>query len=76
MTNMRHIHPALRQMVQQSLGKEEFERRLQQPTDPEEEQANLELIRWFIRRYPTPQQRSMYIKRKMKSWTAGHNFDE
>jgi hypothetical protein len=45
------------------LPPEEFEAALATPSTPEEEEQRLELIRWFVRRYPTPAARLKYARR-------------
>jgi hypothetical protein len=40
------------------------------PVSPDEEAANLDLIRWFRRRYPTAAERLAYVRRAYARWTT------
>jgi hypothetical protein len=63
-----HIAPEIAEQVEASLPVEEFERRLRAFTDEEREEA-LELIRWFMRRYPTAKERLDFARRTFEQWT-------
>jgi len=47
---------------------EEFDRERSIPLTFEEIEENLELARWFRRRYPTGEARSAYIRQAMNRW--------
>ncbi len=54
------------------LEPEEFQRRLAAAlADEEQMRANMELCRWFLRRYPTAAERLAYVRRKYAEWTRG-----
>ena len=55
------------EFMNRRLNPEEFER-LASRTD-EERAADLELIDWFMRRYPTPEARLAYARRTYRAWT-------
>lgn len=57
-----HLHPALRELIEQPIDAREFERRITEPLTDDELEANLELIRWFRRRYPTVKERLDYAR--------------
>ena len=45
---------------------DEFRRRVDAPRDPREAEANLDLVRWFTKQYPTAKERLRYIRRKAR----------
>ena len=49
---------------------EEAARLLAVPLTETEVEEKLELIRWFRRRYPTPLERSAYVRRAWARWKA------
>ena len=55
------------EIMNRRLAPEEFER-LASRTD-EERTADLELIDWFMRRYPTAEARLAYARRAHRAWT-------
>lgn len=61
-----HLAPELEALIEAPLSVEEFDRRL--PMTDEELEANLELIRWFTRRYPTVKERLAYARRTYAQW--------
>jgi hypothetical protein len=63
-----YLAPEIAEQVEASLPVEEFDRRLQAFTDEEALEA-LELIRWFMRRYPTPKERLDFARRTFAQWT-------
>lgn len=59
------------------LSPEEFNRRVAEAlADEEQMQANMELCRWFQRRYPTGAERLAYVRRKYAEWTTPMVFVE
>ena len=64
-----HIAPELEALVEAPLPVEEFQQRLATPLPPEEAAELEALIRWFLRRYPTPKARLAYARRKYAEWT-------
>jgi hypothetical protein len=63
-----YIAPELVDQVEASLPVDEFDRRVQAFTEEEALEA-LELIRWFMRRYPTPKERLDFARRTFDQWT-------
>lgn len=63
-----YLAPEIAEQVERSLPVEEFDRRVQAFTAEEEEEA-LELIRWFMRRYPTAKERLDFARRTFAQWT-------
>jgi hypothetical protein len=51
------IAPEIADLVERPLSEEEALRRLAEPLGEQELEDIAELVRWFTRRYPTPQQR-------------------
>ncbi len=64
----RYIAPELAEQVEASLPVDEFDRRVRAFTAEEAEEA-LGLIRWFMRRYPTPKERLDFARRTFEQWT-------
>ena len=62
---------AVREMAEQPLSPEEFHAWVDAPISDEEMENEVALIRWFIRRYPTPAARLAYVRQAMKGWRAG-----
>lgn len=58
----------LRELSVRRLSVEEFDAFLRAPVSPHEEAANLELLSWFRRRYPTPAERLAYVRRAYPRW--------
>ena len=48
---------------------EAYERRMAVPPTPEEIEEFLDLVRWFVGRYPTAKERFAYVRRKYAEWT-------
>lgn len=63
-----YIAPEIADQVEASLPVDEFDRRIGAFTAEEAEEA-LELIRWFMRRYPTPKERLDFARRTFDQWT-------
>lgn len=49
---------------------EELRAELERPIGPDERDDVLSLIRWFTRRYATPEARLSYVRRAYVRWTA------
>lgn len=70
------IDPEIAEVYERRLSPEEFDARVKEAIasldGPEGEQI-AELIRWFQRRYPTPQERLAYCRRRIREITeASH----
>ena len=61
----------LRAQVDRELTPEEVEAWLATPVSPEERREIVDLVRWFRRRYPRPEDRLAYVRRAYRRWTAG-----
>ena len=62
---------SLTALAEEPLAPDEFQRRLAQALaelDGEEGEQIGELIAWFLRRYPTPEARLRYTRRKLREW--------
>jgi len=57
-----YLSPKIAALVNQRLDAVEFDRRVSAPLTQDELAANLELIRWFRRRYPTVKERLDYAR--------------
>jgi hypothetical protein len=64
-----YLAPEIAHLVEEPLSPEEFDRRVSTPLTEQEAADLSDLIRWFTRRYPTPQARLAYARRKFKEWT-------
>jgi hypothetical protein len=64
----RYIAQEIADVVDASLPVEEFNRRVA-AFPPEEAEEALELIHWFLRRYPTPKERLDFARRTFEQWT-------
>jgi hypothetical protein len=64
-----YLAPSIASLVEEPVPVDEFNRRVSAPMDPEEEAELGALIRWFMRRYPTPKERLAYARRKFIEWT-------
>ena len=59
------LSPEVRALWEEPLPREEFERRVRASLADEQSIAdNIELIDWFVRRYPTAEARLAYARRK------------
>jgi len=56
-------------LVDTPLDRDEFLRRIRAPLSPQELADATELIRWFTRRYPTPEARFAYARVKYRQMT-------
>ncbi len=63
-----YLAPEIAERVERSLPVEEFHRRRHAVTEEEQQEA-MELIRWFVRRYPTPKERLAFARRTFEQWT-------
>jgi hypothetical protein len=63
-----YLAPEIAAQVEASLPVDEFDRRVAAFTEEEAQEA-LELIRWFMRRYPTPKERLDFARRTFEQWT-------
>lgn len=66
--------PELTDLAEERLPPEEFARRLALAVaelDGEEGIRLGELLDWFTRRYPTPEARLRYHRRKLREWGLG-----
>jgi hypothetical protein len=59
----------VRALVERRLSPEELAAGLAVPIGDEERRQTLELVAWFRRRYPTPAERSAYVRRAYRRWT-------
>ena len=50
------------------LTPEEFQAYVDAPVSEDEREEALRLIRWFVRRYPTPAERLAYARRARSRW--------
>ena len=60
-----------REEVDRQLTPEEVEAWLAAPVSAEERREIVDLVRWFRRRYPRPEDRLAYVRRAYRRWTAG-----
>lgn len=63
-----YIAPEIADAIEASLPVDEFNQRVANFTADEAAEA-LELIRWFMRRYPTPKERLDFARRTFEQWT-------
>ena len=69
MANRADVEALRKELYEEPLSPEEFDRRLSQALAEEDEiQAALELCRWFKRRYPTAKERLDYARQKYAEW--------
>jgi len=64
------LAPDVADLYETPLTLEEAERRLAGHPTEEEIAETLELVRWFVGRYPTAKERFAYVRRKYAEWTA------
>lgn len=62
----------LRREIDRLVTREELEAELERTIGAAEREEVLSLVRWFTRRYPTPEGRLAYVRRAYARWTAGH----
>ena len=73
--NRQKLTPEVEALYLTPLPPEEFERRvgaLIAELDGPEGENLAELIRWFVRRYPTPAERLAYVRRAYGRWVTQH----
>jgi hypothetical protein len=58
----------LKTLAEAPLPLEEWRRRAAIPLSDDERERTMELVRWFLRRYPTPAERFAYARRTYKRW--------
>lgn len=63
------MNRALADAVNRALTPEEARAYVDQPISPEEREGVLSLMRWFLRRYPTPLERLAYVRRASRRWS-------
>ena len=61
----------LKLLAEKPLPIEEWKRLAAIPVTEEDREQTLELVRWFVRRYPTPADRLAYVRRAYRRWTGG-----
>lgn len=61
-----------RQAIERLVTREELEAELERTIGAAEREEVLSLVRWFTRRYPTPEGRLAYVRRAYARWTAAH----
>jgi hypothetical protein len=57
-----------RQLSERNLTPEEFDAWVRAPLSEEERENTASLIRWFLRRYPTPADRLRYAREAYARW--------
>ena len=60
----------LRRLAERRLSADEVAASLAVPIQAEERERVLELIDWFCRRYPMPEDRLAYVRRATRRWLA------
>lgn len=55
-------------LAEQPLTVEEWRERQAVPITDAEHEGTMELVRWFVRRYPTPSTRLAYVRRAYRRW--------
>lgn len=63
------VAPEIAEQVEAPMSIEAYERRMAVPPTDEEVEELADLVRWFVGRYPTAQERFEYIRRKYAEWT-------
>ena len=64
-----YLAPEIAEVALEPLTPEEFNRRLATPQAEEEVEETIDLIRWFLRRYPTPKERLTFARSLFEQWT-------
>jgi hypothetical protein len=62
--------PIIDDLVDEPRPIEEFIERINRPLEPQEISDAKALSAWFVRRYPTVQQRFEFIRRRHREWTT------
>ena len=60
----------VRALAERPLRPEEVERRARGADERGGARRDASLVRWFMRRYPTPGERLAYARRAYRRWTA------
>lgn len=63
------IPEAVGRLIDRTLPRDEFARALATPLTDAERAHTRALVAWFTRRYPTPAERSAYVRRAYARWT-------
>ncbi len=66
-----HLVSMVRQMANRPLSADEFAARLAREPTSEELRDRVELIRWYLRRYPTPESRLRHARHAYRLWARG-----
>lgn len=70
MTERQKLAPEIEAIWEARLSPEELARRVDAAlAEKEEIERQIELIDWFLRRYPTAKDRLAYARRKYAEWT-------
>lgn len=64
------LAPALAALAEEPVTLEVYARRFAEPPSADEVAETMELVRWFLRRYPTAKERFAYVRRKHAEWTT------
>jgi hypothetical protein len=63
------IPEAVRQAIDRAVTLEELRDILERPISTAESDEVVSLLRWFTRRYPSPEARLAYVKKAYARWT-------
>lgn len=63
-----HVLERIQRESERALSPEEFGLRIREPLSSEETRERQDLIRWFLRRYPTPAARLAHARRLSRTW--------
>jgi hypothetical protein len=63
------IAPEIVEQCEAPMTLEAYEHRMAVPPTDEEIQELLDLVRWFVGRYPSAKERFAYVRRKYAEWT-------
>ncbi len=66
-----HVVSAIRKLAERQLSAEEFNARLARGVTPDEMAERVALIRWYMRRYPTPEARLRHARAAYRTWARG-----
>jgi hypothetical protein len=58
------------ELIEHRIGIDELQRELERPITDDEREETAALIRWFTRRYPSPEERLAYVRRAYAHWQA------
>ena len=62
------IPDAIAQAIDRRVTAEELRRELERSIDEAEREEVLSLVRWFTKRYPSPEARLAYLRRAYSRW--------